>query len=51
MPSTDTKPELTAKASNGSARLTAGCVCQWVNSRNIYLIIVAPVGSIVHMIK
>jgi hypothetical protein len=32
MPSTDTKSELTAKASIGSARLTAGCVCQWVKN-------------------
>jgi hypothetical protein len=35
MPSTDTKPELTAKA---SIRLTAGCVCQWVNQPSIHIL-------------
>jgi hypothetical protein len=31
MPSTDTKPIINSKGIVGSARLTAGCVCQWVN--------------------
>ena len=36
MPSTDRRLELKAKDINGSDRLTAGCVCQWVKrfSRN-----------------
>jgi len=32
MPSTDRRLELKAKDINGSDRLTAGCVCQWVKS-------------------
>ena len=31
MPSTDRRLELKAKDIDGSDRLTAGCVCQWVN--------------------
>jgi hypothetical protein len=31
MPSTDTKPELTAKASMAQP-VSAGCVCQWVTT-------------------
>jgi len=30
MPSTDRRLELKAKDIDGSDRLTAGCVCQWV---------------------
>jgi hypothetical protein len=32
MPSTDRRLELKAKDIDGSDRLTAGCVCQWVNN-------------------
>jgi len=32
MPSTDRRLELKAKDIDGSDRLTAGCVCQWVNA-------------------
>ena len=32
MPSTDRSLELKAKNSDGLDRLTAGCVCQWVNT-------------------
>jgi len=32
MPSTDRRLELKAKDIDGSDRLTAGCVCQWVNT-------------------
>jgi len=31
MPSTDKRLELKAKDIDGSDRLTAGCVCQWVH--------------------
>jgi len=34
MPSTDRRLELKAKDIDGSDRLTAGCVCQWVNRPN-----------------
>ena len=33
MPSTDRRLELKAKDIDGSDRLTAGCVCEWVKSR------------------
>jgi len=33
MPSTDRRLELKAKDIDGSDRLTAGCVCQWVKNR------------------
>jgi len=32
MPSTDRRLELKAKDIDGSDRLTAGCVCQWVKA-------------------
>jgi hypothetical protein len=34
MPSTD-KARINSKCIDGSARLTAGCICQWVNSERI----------------
>ena len=34
MPSTDRRLELKAKDIDGSDRLTAGCVCQWVKTVN-----------------
>jgi len=36
MPSTDRRLELKAKDIDGSDRLTAGCVCQWVNLFEFY---------------
>jgi len=35
MSSTERRLELKAKDINGSDRLTAGCVCQWVNMKNV----------------
>ena len=35
MPSTDIRLELKAKDIDGSDRLTAGCVCQWVNENYV----------------
>jgi len=37
MPSTDRRLELKAKDIDGSDRLTAGCVCQWVNSFHAFV--------------
>jgi hypothetical protein len=34
MPSTD-KARINNKGIDGSARLTAGCVCQWVNGKKL----------------
>jgi len=39
MPSTDRRLELKAKDIDGSDRLTAGCVCQWVNSNSSYTVL------------
>ena len=35
MPSTDRRLELKARDIDGSDRLTAGCVCQWVNTAKL----------------
>jgi hypothetical protein len=44
MPSTD-KARINSKGIDGSARLTAGCVCQWVKSQGVSLTLYNKTGK------